>query len=62
METRIETDGNGRKRLLAVTSCPCCRRCWKYLDTGVCLYGGPFSGYSEAPPSKEGTASSTVQV
>lgn len=44
-ETRIVTDSKGRKRVQVVTSCACCVRCWKYVDTGECIYGGPFTGY-----------------
>lgn len=38
------------KRMLVRTRCACCVKCWKYADTGVCVCGGPFTGYAAADP------------
>jgi len=33
-------------------TCAVCVKCWKN-KYGVCLYGGPFSGYYEMPDYKK---------
>ncbi len=44
-DTRIEVDHKGRKRTLVKSKCANCQVCWIFLDTGKCIYGGPYSGY-----------------
>jgi len=41
-------------------SCPCCRKCWlivKGKSAGMCVYGGPYSGYEVQEPPAEPRAS-----
>ena len=26
--------------------CPCCQKCWVHIETGRCICGGPFDGYT----------------
>jgi len=38
------------KANLVGCSCPCCERCWLYVDgdkAGSCFYGGPYAGYKQ---------------
>jgi len=49
--TRIEIDIKGRQRTLMETRCRVCVVCWVYVDTGTCIFGGPFSGYRAADPN-----------
>ena len=30
---------------LVPITCACCKKCWLDLDTGYCIYGGPYKGY-----------------
>lgn len=49
-ETRTETDSKGRKRVLRRSACAVCKACWTYFDNGVCMYGGPYTGYQIMKP------------
>ena len=40
-----EYQGHGKYILYYRCGCKICERCWFRNDIGVCIYGGPFSGF-----------------
>lgn len=34
--------------------CPLCKQCWRHIETGRCIYAGPFVGYAEATRQPRG--------
>lgn len=48
-EIKTEVDHKGKQRRLYRAKCKCCRQCWAIEGTNRCIYGGPYSGYTQVP-------------